>query len=188
MKWISTFALIILAGILNYSSIFAQANICGYVYSVDDSTAIRNATVFLYNEYNLPFEQLYRTKTDSTGFYSFHNMESRKYSVNTLIDFEFRKEEFTHVYQPGIFNVDTSVSAFKTPCFNVNFGFPGKVDSTEFEKWKKLQLDVYALYNEKIPDDIDWPIMILAPLISMELQTVDSLFESMSSAYVTRKR
>jgi hypothetical protein len=178
---------------------WAQPNICGYVYNALDSTAIEGATVYLYDEYNMPFDELYRTQTDTAGFYELKAVESRKYSINLIYYFEFREVEYAYLFQPGIFDVDTAASAFTTPCYHVNFAVIDQLTEENFERQKKTIMVGQMKRLEQTKPVVDSilvveitnfykdPIQTLSIHFRTQISTVDSLFNQMNSGYVRRR-
>ena len=180
--------------------VYSQVKICGYVVNMDDSTAIESATIYLYDQYNLALSADIRTTTDSSGYYELRNIKPGKYNVNTWTYVYFQKDTLAYIFQPGIFNVDPDSSAFKTPCFYVNFYFKLEVSDSlfersieqykqSFENHRKRMLTENNSHNFPAPDwsIIDWPSMILRYLIYSRVETIEPLFTPAYSSYTRRK-
>ena len=179
----------------------AQPNICGYVADNKDSVAIEGATVYLYDEYNLPFFEDIRTTTDSNGYYEFRNVEPGRYNINAWTYIEFEADTFAFIIQPGIFNVDTSASAFNTPCFHVNFEFGLHFNRERYEQ-RKREYHQRNMARLSDPDrrstlptgfeydsaSVDWPITLLRGFISKKVSTIDSLYIPMQLAGQIRRK
>ncbi len=169
------------------SNLFSQPNICGYVTDRSDSSAINGATVYLYDEYNLPLSYELRTTTDSLGYYEFRNVKPQKYSINSWTYFTFQQDTFAFLFQPGIFDVDTSASVFNHPCFYVNFEFELGVSDSSYNELEERFLSIPFFSENSNSGKRDWPVELLQFLIPWKVTTIDSLYNSIPSIEVRRK-
>ncbi|RNC85418.1 MAG: carboxypeptidase regulatory-like domain-containing protein [Balneola sp.] len=183
---ISVLPLLVIMGFSG--SLVGQPNICGFVTDRSDSSAVEGATIYLYDEYNLPLFNELRTTTDDTGYFEFTNIEPLKYSINTWTYFTFQEDTFAFVLQPGIFDVDTSKSMFEHPCFYVNFEFNLEVTDSSFNELKESFINSYLSYFKDFDfGEKDWPTDLLPLLIQWEITTIDSLFTRYPDMFVRRK-
>ena len=193
-------ALLLLLCACPSSALLSQTTICGYSVNADDSTAIEGTTIFLNDQYNLPLPEDLRTTTDSTGYYEFRNIEPGKYSVNAWTYFNFHADTFAYIVQPGIFDIDPSSAAFKSPCFFVNFLFKLHVSDSLYEERIVVHKNMVEHRREQListndtldfplPDwmQIDWPKTVLPDLIRFHTETIEELFIPSYSAYIRRK-
>lgn len=86
---------------ITHSFSFGQSMISGYVIELTNGFPIKNATVFLHDEFNIALKNEIRTQTDEFGYYEFKNLDIRKYSVNAFVYYEFQGDSIAYVIQPG---------------------------------------------------------------------------------------
>ena len=74
----------------------SQNNISGYIVSLDTAKPIPNATIILNNEYNLLLDdtELFRTNSDSTGFYTIDGIKAGTYIINAWTTYHALEQEY----------------------------------------------------------------------------------------------
>lgn len=80
--------------IISQTNQFAQNTICGYAVDVQDSVAMNNVTVYIYDEYNLALPVDLRTTTNDEGYYEIPDIPFGKYSINAWTPVTFRADTF----------------------------------------------------------------------------------------------
>ena len=191
-------------------STFAQSRICGYVTDINAQSALSGATVFLNDEYNLPIKPDIRMRTDSSGYFDFHNIEPGKYSVNVWSYFEFKADSFVYVYQPGFLEVRTDTNYFEIfgqqRCYPMNFECDMEAREDEFDKFSSSLQNALLKMWEQLPNDslrvvefqVDsteftefkdhsWAMMALGSTVNCNYKTIDSLFTPAVSSYIRKK-
>ncbi len=182
------------------SFLFAQSKVCGYAVNIQDSLAMNNVTIFLYDEYNLALPTDIRTVTNEEGYYEIPDIPFDKYSINAWTPIEFRADTFAYVVQPGVFIIDSTFTQQKLPCFYVNFYFKPNPDENKFEDYRRKMFDNYKHRLDQLiaedstkafsVPDFDTVIkteQILPSSLSGRVKSVDSLFIPQYSNYVRSK-
>ncbi len=110
------------------TSLLSQSKISGTIVEMTTGAPIPNATVYLYDEYNIALKNEIRTQTDEYGYYEFENLEIRKYSVNAFVYYEYMGDSIAFVFQPGYVTLEKN--ADDDPVYN---SYTKKDNSNEYD-------------------------------------------------------
>ncbi len=185
--------------IISQTNLFAQNTICGYAVNVQDSVAMNNVTVFVYDESNLALPRDIRTTTNEEGYYEIPDIPFGKYSINAWAPVTFRADTFAYIVQPGVFNIDSSFTETNLPCYFVNFFFKPHADEQKYDEFRNMLKKHYDERYKELPAGIDTvgfyriytknlsPERLLSTALWFGVTNKDTLYLNAPSAYVRLK-
>ncbi|NGP89704.1 carboxypeptidase-like regulatory domain-containing protein [Fodinibius halophilus] len=93
-------------------SMTAQHSISGYIVSLETARPITDATVFLKDKYNLPFDNpdSLKATTDSTGFYRIGGIQEGTYIISTWTTYRAMDQRYAMVLASDRIEVDRNLS------------------------------------------------------------------------------
>lgn len=105
------------------NSAFSQVKVSGYVIEMSTGEPIKNATVFVHDEFNIAFESPIQVLTNEKGYYEFSDFKKGKYNINVFVYYEALGDTLAYIYQPGTLTVPDSYYIPAARGMELNFAF-----------------------------------------------------------------